>query len=546
MLLKDERRRFRRYPKNTTVTLRTSTGSFNVDLLDYSPIGMRIKMFKPITRKDEDVEVVVDKYHRKGRVVWLSGNMAGIILESVQGNLRDYELADLLLGLKRLSRTGILKIVSGNIKKIIYIRDGNPVFASSNIEDERLGEYLLKRGRISIDAYNRSVDVLKKTGKRQGAILVELGYIKVEELPGIVRAQIEDMIENTFKLLEGEFEFVEGPLPSQEVVTLKLSVGNIIYGGIKKIDSLQYIRSRLPDLNTILKPFQDPYYLFQDIPFDDNEKKILNLIDSRRTINDILKESSLKHLETLRIIYAFLRTGMAEIKEEEKKFEVSGMDEVLKNNGIDENFIHEVQELYQRCEELDYYQLLKINRNASLDEIKRAYYQMVRKYHPDRYFLVEHEHFKKMISRIFALINEAYDTLSDISKKTAYETGLRSREDNVDSALQKFNDAMELYKKGRYEEACTLFGQAVYLSPQVAKYHFYYGLSLSQVNKHKDAEQEILRAIQLSPDNDKYLVGLGNLYLKLGMKIRAKRTFERALSISPDNKEAIEGLKYSQ
>ncbi len=542
MLLSDERRRFKRYQRNTSITLRTPNGSFIVNLLDYSPIGMRVKIFKSILNKGDDVEVIIDKYHRSGKVVWVQDTMAGIYLNNIQGNLRDYELSELLIGLKRSSKTGILKIFSGNIKKVIYIRDGDPVFATSNIEDERLGEYLLRTGRITIDAYNRSVEILKKTNKRQGAILVELGYIKVEELPGIVRAQIEDMIENTFKLFEGEFEFVEGPLPTHEVITLKLSVGNIIFRGVMKIESLQYIRSRLPDLNSVLIPSQDPYHLFQDISLDVNEKNILQLIDSKRTINDILRESPLKHFDTLKLIYAFLSTRMVEVKVEEK-VSVRDMDEVLKNNGIGDDFVQELNELYQKCQDMDYYELLGVQKNSTLNDIRRSYYQMVKRFHPDRYFRIEHEDFKNKISKIFSLINEAYSTLSDPVKKSTYDTMLRTREGSIDPALQKFNEGMELFKDGRYGEACTLFGQAVYLSPQVAKYHLYYGISLSYVNKNKDAEQEILRAIQLSPDNDEYLVELGNLYLRLGMKLRARRTFERVLSISPHNKRALEGLK---
>ncbi len=545
MLLRDERRRFKRYQGNTTITLRTPLGSFNVDLLDYSPVGAKIKMFRPVVNKDDDVEVIIDRYHRIGKVVWLTENLAGIYLDQILGNLRDYELSDLLIGLKRSSKTGILKITSQNIKKVIYIRDGDPIFATSNIEDERLGEYLLKTGRITIDAYNRSVEILKKTGKRQGAILVELGYIKAHELPGLVRAQIEDMIENTFRLFEGEWEFVEGPLPTHEVIMLKLSVGNIIFRGIMKIESLQYIRSRLPDLNSILIPSQDPYHLFQDISLDVNEKNILQLIDSKRTINDILKESPLKHFDTLKLIYAFLSTKMVEVKVEEK-VSVTDMNEVLKNNGVDEDFIRELNKLYQRGEDMDYYELLKVKKDSSLNDIRKSYYQMVKRFHPDRYFRIEHEDFKNKISKVFSLINEAYSTLSDLVKKSTYDTMLRNKEDSIDPALQKFNEGMELFKDGRYGEACTLLGQAVYLSPQVAKYHLYYGISLSYVNKNKDAEQEILKAIQLSPDNDEYLVELGNLYLRLGMKLRAKRTFERVLSISPHNKRALEGLKQSE
>ena len=89
------------------------------------------------------------------------------------------------------------------------------VFSSSNQDNDRLGEILLKEGKINLEQYNQSVAILKKTGKKQGAIFVELGYLKPQELVWAVRRQVEDIILSLFSF-EGSnfrFEFKEGPLP---------------------------------------------------------------------------------------------------------------------------------------------------------------------------------------------------------------------------------------------------------------------------------------------------------------------------------------------
>lgn len=62
----------------------------------------------------------------------------------------------------------------------------------------------------------------------------------------------------------------------------------------------------------------------------------------------------------------------------------------------------------------DYYQVLGISRGASAEDIKLAYRRLARKYHPDVSQLPgAEEHFKA--------VNEAYDTLSDSSKRRKYE-----------------------------------------------------------------------------------------------------------------------------
>lgn len=62
----------------------------------------------------------------------------------------------------------------------------------------------------------------------------------------------------------------------------------------------------------------------------------------------------------------------------------------------------------------DYYEILGLNRNASQDEIKKAYRTLARKYHPD----VNKE---KGAESKFKEINEAYEVLKDPTKKNRYD-----------------------------------------------------------------------------------------------------------------------------
>ena len=60
----------------------------------------------------------------------------------------------------------------------------------------------------------------------------------------------------------------------------------------------------------------------------------------------------------------------------------------------------------------DYYKILEVDKNASEDEIKKAYRQMAHKYHPDKAGGDE----KK-----FKEVNEAYQILSDKEKRAQYD-----------------------------------------------------------------------------------------------------------------------------
>jgi molecular chaperone DnaJ len=63
----------------------------------------------------------------------------------------------------------------------------------------------------------------------------------------------------------------------------------------------------------------------------------------------------------------------------------------------------------------DYYKTLGVNRDATSDELKKAYRQLAMKYHPDR------NHGNKEYEEKFKVINEAYTCLSDAEKRAHYD-----------------------------------------------------------------------------------------------------------------------------
>ena len=66
----------------------------------------------------------------------------------------------------------------------------------------------------------------------------------------------------------------------------------------------------------------------------------------------------------------------------------------------------------------DYYAILGVSKHADLDEVKFAYFNMAKKFHPDLNKTLD-------AKQMFSLIAEAYDVLSDDARRAKYdETGL--------------------------------------------------------------------------------------------------------------------------
>ncbi len=155
-------------------------------------------------------------------------------MEDLSGNLKDGDLLGLLERLQASKETGILTIRNGKEIRSIYIKDGKIISASSSLIEERLGEMLVKAGIITQREYDISVDILKKTGKRQGAILVDAGFLTSKDLFEGLKYQVKEIISNAFLQDEGEYAYVPGQIPRQ-VIPLQVDTVELISEVIKRL-----------------------------------------------------------------------------------------------------------------------------------------------------------------------------------------------------------------------------------------------------------------------------------------------------------------------
>ena len=226
-----------------------------------------------------------------------------------------------------------------------------------------------------------------------------------------------------------------------------------------------------------------------------------------------------------------------------------------------------------------YYDLLGVDPSAPPDQLKSAYYDIARRYHPDR-FRKSDPGLITQIESAFARITQAYDTLRDEGLRTNYDKKLQARrkaqqladrapkpatstpatpsptapatdaapvEPGVSPAQRAENDFKEGFaalEQGQRKVAAGLFASAVRLAPNEPRYRAYYGQILaSQENTRRAAEVELQAAIKLDPQNAEYRIMLAQLFRDLGFAIRARGEAERAVAADPNNRKARELLR---
>ncbi len=548
-------RYFKRYPAEIIIPLNIKNISFQAKVLDYSFQGLGILVEDPASLQTGDViDLNIDELniHQKGKIQWIKRHdsylRAGILrIGDISGSLKHYSLSDILMGFQKTLRTGILDIKSGSIHKEIYIKHGNMIFATSNQDKDGLWHVLLKYRIIGKEQYAEAVEFRKKTGKSIAAALVALGYLKPKELKAVVELQAKSIIGSLFVLGDAAFEFREGSVSLKDIVTLKLSVANLIYGEVKRTADVKLLEKYF--LDSIVEFSPTPLNLFQDISLETVDRTILSLVDGKTKVGDIIRLSPLVQDDTLRIIYALLEARILEIKKEGEAPQGITVEEVLEEvRETPRETVEKIEAMYAKCKNANNYELLGVQRGAADHEIKKAYYKAAKEFHPDLNYSLSKDMKNKLIE-IFTYITNAYLSLKESEKKRQYESGAEPRQrgparviQNPEIAKAKFTEGKSMYKRGDCEDAAYCFASALYFDKSVPEYHYYYGCSLANLEEWKDAVKALNECLELDPNSSDALAELGHIYLKLHFPLRAKGYFNKAMRLNPANKRAKEGL----
>jgi len=386
----------------------------------------------------------------------------------LKGNLREYSLPKILTDLHRKRATGTLAVSAPNFTKKVYLVKGDAVFAASSYEDDRLGEMLLKAGKITVEQYDKSVSILKRTKKRQGAILVELGYLTPKDLFWGVKYQVKEIIYSLFQLEDAECEFIEGDVPTDEVITLKMSMGNLIHEGVKKVENWTRIRKEMPDTGIALKLSKDPANLFQGVELSPYDKKLLAIIDGKKTIKEIIDSSWMNSFEAMKTIYVLWSIGILEEKIPEKEevkegpTETVSLDDLLQPFAEEEDaLVKRVENIYSNLETLKLNELLEVSEDAGVEEIKKNYYRLAREFHPDRHFDTSDETLQDKLTAVFDALTAAYTVLKDGRKRKEYYDSFNKQaseepEQKIEEAEAReeaVEEQKEIVEEARQEEA---------------------------------------------------------------------------------------------
>ena len=135
---------------------------------------------------------------------------------SPAGEIKDMTVPWLFQELAAGKKTGTAIFEQDMLVKKVFFSKGDILFAASNIDDDRLGEFLLRQGRMTRGQFDAASATIRKTNKKLGAVLFELGILGPKDLVIQVKLQVKHIILSLFNWRDGTYRFQEGQASGEE------------------------------------------------------------------------------------------------------------------------------------------------------------------------------------------------------------------------------------------------------------------------------------------------------------------------------------------
>jgi len=162
-----------------------------------------------------------------------------------KGSLRRFPFPHLVREVARAQLTGSLYLLSGQTKKVVFFEHGQPVFVRSNVLSECLGQVLAQEGLITQEQCEQTLEAIRRTGKKQGELLVEMGILSEGNLRYGLQAQLRTKLFDIFAWEEGRYQFKPDPPNQVFGVRLDASAEGVILGAIQQVYSEERARAAL-------------------------------------------------------------------------------------------------------------------------------------------------------------------------------------------------------------------------------------------------------------------------------------------------------------
>lgn len=278
---------------------------------------------------------------------------------ALQGDIKDLSVVDILQLLYQQQKSGVLTLADKGKQVQVLFDNGLIISATSSVRNvnEYLGEMLLKADLITKTQLTRTLEIQRETLKKLGDILIEQGYITLEELRHFLKLQTHETI---FKLLmwkNGSYNFHQRMVTYNKKTISPINTEHFLMDSLRMTDELPEIRKKVYSKNIVFEkmPGADDeirFWKIQELQEDDDddlffndtepdasekvlsttEKRIFDLVDGERSVSEIINVGRIGEFETLKAMSILISKRLIDVGYELQEERITTSQEVSVKN----------------------------------------------------------------------------------------------------------------------------------------------------------------------------------------------------------------------
>ncbi len=482
---------------------------------------------------------------------------------------RSLPLPELMAAVRYNRSTGILRS-SGRLatRELVFVT-GELRAAHSDIEDEKLGSWLVGRNLIS---ENEKALVLLSQGGTDapplGHLLVTRGLVDQDTLERELEELTITIIQRAASVGRALNEFIEGRTSDQPDTIPNLTTPQMILLAARAFPSMTTIRENLEPLDQVAWPSTSLETLLNEFTLTPQEAFVISRMDGKHSLKGLTDVLPGGENEVFPILYALRTAGIIRVGTASEQVHTprpdfsntsAGMGEHI--DSVDEAGLepaqlalrNEIRQFAEACQRMNHYRVLGLEPGARKDDIRGAWEQIQQKYAPSNSSIPHLRDLKPELTTIVDRAREAFEVLKNARSRRRYDTVLRSIRDDVARARQapkvdpqvraqlveaNIKRAHELIHSGEPYLAIKLLEQACEIEPRPDALLQLARLLLRNPLWKNRALKTLRLAIEADPHFVDAWIELAEFWRRRQDPERQRKALERAVAADPNHEKA--------
>ncbi|HSD67594.1 MAG TPA: DUF4388 domain-containing protein, partial [Vicinamibacteria bacterium] len=216
----------------------------------------------------------------------------------------------------------------------VTFENGMVVMADSSARrlEDRLGNVLVKQGRITRERLDEALAVQRQTLQRLGHILASGSAITTKDLRDALQVQISQIVFRVFRWRDGRYQFAPADAVDYDRENfVPMSTDFILMEGIRMVDEWPIIEKKVPSFDIVFRPVVDPSLIDVGagagpeasgaerrvatgttgrIRLAPEEERVFRKVDGVRTVQAIIDATGAGEFDVCRTLFDFLNRNL--------------------------------------------------------------------------------------------------------------------------------------------------------------------------------------------------------------------------------------------